>query len=260
MRLSLIGAGNLATHLGLALIEKNHQIIQVFSKTEKHASLLGNRLKCSFTNNLSEIVTDADLCIIAVKDFAIQSVIESVDFGDQLVVHTSGAVPISVFNASCKNYGVFYPLQTFSKEQELNFKEIPILIEANKEQNRSILMSLASTVSGKVVPVKSEERLRIHLAAVFACNFVNHFYYIAEQLLHGQQFDLDLLKPLILETASKAVNGAPGLMQTGPAVRNEKVVMDKHLKMLSHHPEWARLYQLISENIYNIHKNERMKE
>ncbi len=260
MRISLIGAGNLATHLGLALSEKNHRIVQVFSKTREHASELGSRLNCPVTDKLSGIVTDADLYIIAVKDFAIQSVIESVDFGDHLVVHTSGAVPISVFNASCKNYGVIYPLQTFSKAKAVNFEEIPILIEANKKENRSILKSLASALSNKVTPVKSEERLRIHLAAVFACNFVNHFYCIAEQLLKDQQFDLDLLKPLILETASKATAGSPGLVQTGPAVRNEKVIMDRHLKMLSHYPEWSKLYQLISENIYNIHKNEKMKK
>lgn len=256
MRISLIGAGNLATHLGLALIE-NHRIVQVFSKTEEHASVLGNRLNCPYTNNLSEISTDADLYIIAVKDFAIQSIIESVDFGDQLVVHTSGSISISVF--SNKNYGVFYPLQTFSKEKAVNFDEIPILIEANKKHNRSILKSLATSISNKVIPVNSEERLRIHLAAVFACNFVNHFYYIAGQILKDQQLTLDLLKPLILETASKAVSGAPALAQTGPAVRNEKVVMDKHLKLLVNHPEWSKLYQLISENIYNTYKNETLK-
>jgi predicted short-subunit dehydrogenase-like oxidoreductase (DUF2520 family) len=260
MRISLIGAGNLATHLGLALIENNHQILQVYSKTLEHASLLGSRLNCPVSDKLSDIVSDADIYIIAVKDYAIQSIVESVDFGDRLVVHTSGAVPISVFNICCKNHGVFYPLQTFSREKEVNFKEIPILIEANKKQNQSILMSLASTVSREVVPVTSEGRLLIHLAAVFACNFVNHFYYIAKQLLVDQQFSLDLLKPLILETTSKALSSDPGSVQTGPAIRNEKVVMDKHLRMLSHHPEWARLYQLISENIRSTHKYDRIKE
>lgn len=256
MKISLIGAGNLATHLGIALIENNHQILQVYSKTFEHASLLGSRLNCPVTDKLLDIVSDADIYIIAVKDFAIQSIVESVDFGDRLVVHTSGAVPVSVFNICCKNHGVFYPLQTFSKEKGVNFKEIPILIEANKKRNQSVLMRLASTVSQVVIPVTSEERSRIHLAAVFACNFVNHFYYIAKQLLVDQQLTFDLLKPLILETTSKSLASDPGAVQTGPAVRNEKVVMDKHLKMLSHHPEWARLYQLISENIHSTHKND----
>jgi len=259
MRISLIGAGNLATHLGLTLIENNHQVIQVFSRTLEHASELGTRLNCPFTDHLSEIAADADLYIIAVKDFAIQSIIESVDFGDQLVVHTSGSVPISVF--SNKNCGVFYPLQTFSKEKAVSFDKIPILIEANKKHNRAILKSLALSISKKAVPANSDERLRIHLAAVFACNFVNHFYYIANQLMISQQLTLKLLKPLILETASKALSADPALVQTGPAVRNEKVVMDKHLKLLTNHPEWSKMYQLISENIYNTHKkgNETLK-
>jgi len=256
MRISLIGAGNLATHLGLALNEKNHQIIQVFSKSEEHASDLGSRLNCPFCNDLSEIVPDADLYIIAVKDFAIKSVLESVDFGDHLVVHTSGSVPSSVFSNHCKNYGVLYPLQTFSKEKAVDFNGIPILIEANNAENIAILKNLASEISEKVIPLKSGQRLSVHLSAVFACNFVNHFYYIAEQLLRDQQLDFKLLKPIILETALKAVNNSPRLVQTGPAVRNEKLVMEEHLKMLSLYPEWERIYELISENIYNTHKTQ----
>jgi predicted short-subunit dehydrogenase-like oxidoreductase (DUF2520 family) len=256
MRIALIGAGNLATHLGLALLEKNHQIAQVFSKTVEHASELGAKLNCPYTDKLADIVPDGDIYILAVKDSVIKTIVESVDFGDHLVAHTSGSVPVSVFENYCRNYGVIYPLQTFSKANPVDFNGIPVLTEGSDQENLSLLNRLASDISEKVIPIKSEQRLLVHLSAVFACNFVNHFYYIAEQLLNNHQLDLELLKPLIMETASKAMASSPGKVQTGPAVRKEIQVMEKHLEILSGYPEWERLYQLISENIYTHHKKE----
>ena len=254
MKIALIGAGNLATHLGLALAENNQQIMQVFSLNIENAAALGSRLNCPYTIDLDAIVTDAELYILAVKDHAIQSIIETVNFKNHLVVHTSGSVPLSIFESHCNNYGVLYPLQTFSKGTKIEFSEIPILIEANSEESQLTLMNLAKTISDKVMSIKSEERLIIHLAAVFANNFVNHFYYIAEQLLKDNSLDFNILKSLIRETASKAISNSPEQVQTGPALRHEESVIESHLKILSQYPEWERFYQLISENIYNTHK------
>jgi predicted short-subunit dehydrogenase-like oxidoreductase (DUF2520 family) len=253
MRIVLIGAGNIATHLGKALARNNQQIVQVFSRTEIHAIDLASQLECPYTTEIRDLILDADLYLIAVKDSAIQPLLETEFFKTRFIVHTSGSVPISVFESFCSNYGVFYPLQTFSKETSLDFKGIPILIEANTKENHSMLEKLAALLSEKILSVSSEERLWIHLAAVFANNFVNHFYYIAGQLLKDHDLDFNLLKPLILETATKAVLNSPGAGQTGPAVRKDNQVMELHLKILSQYPEWERLYQLISENIYNSH-------
>lgn len=254
MRIVLIGAGNLATQLGLVLVGKGHQIIQVYSRAEKNAKELGVKLNCPYTNDLAHIVSDADLFIIAAADDAIELILTNVSFGNGLVVHTAGGVFMDIFKPHCRNFGVLYPLQTFSKEIKADFKEIPLCIEANSEENLAVLRLLAESISGKVQAISSEKRLLIHLAAVFACNFVNHFYLIGETLLKEKDLDFDLLKSLIKETTSKAVLHSPGSVQTGPAIRNDKTVMNKHLEMLSNHPEWARLYQLISENIYHIHK------
>lgn len=254
MRIVLIGAGNLATQFGIVLVEKGHQIIQVYSRTEKSAKELGVKLNCPYTDDLADIVSNADLFIIAVKDDAIESILANVNFDDNLVVHTAGGVSIDIFNSYCKNFGVIYPLQSFSKEKRPDFSDIPVCIEANTEINLEVLKMLADSISEKVQAMNSENRLQIHLAAVFASNFVNHFYLMGELLLREKQIDFDLLKPLIKEVASKATLHSPETVQTGPAVRNDKAVMNRHLEMLSNHPEWARLYQLISENIYNIHK------
>ena len=254
MRIVLIGSGNLGTQLGLALAEKEHRIIQVFSMTEDNASELAANLYCPFTTDPDEIIKDADLYIIAVRDSAIELVVENIDFDTHLVVHTSGTVPLSVFENHCQNFGVFYPLQTFSKNKRVEFNAIPILIEANTDENNQILKNIAGSISDIVLSVNSEKRSRVHLAAVFACNFVNHFYLIAEELLKDKDLGFELLKPLIMETASKVIQNSPGQVQTGPAIRNDKKVMEEHLKMLSAFPEWERFYQLISDNIYNTHK------
>ena len=254
MRIALIGAGNLATQLGIVLVEKGHQVIQVYSRTEKSAKDLGVKLNCPYTSDLADIVSNADLFIIAVTDDAIESILANVNFGDNLAVHTAGGVSMDIFNPYCRNFGVLYPLQTFSKEKRADFNEIPVCIEANSQGNLEVLKMLAGSISEKVQAMNSENRLQIHLAAVFASNFVNHFYVISEILLNEKHLDFDLLKPLIKEVASKVALHSPETVQTGPAIRNDKSVMNKHLEMLSSHPEWERLYQLISENIYNIHK------
>jgi predicted short-subunit dehydrogenase-like oxidoreductase (DUF2520 family) len=254
MRIALIGAGNLSTHLGISLLEKGNQVLQVYSRTLENARELGARLNCPCTDDLANLVSNADLFIIAVTDESIEFILANVNFGDSLVVHTAGGVSMDIFNPYCRNFGVLYPLQTFSKGKRVDFSEIPLCIEANSEENLEILKSLAGTISEKVKVVNSEKRIWIHLAAVFASNFVNHFYLISERLLEEHNLDFDLLKPLIKEAASKAVIHSPESVQTGPAIRNDKTVMDKHLELLSGNPEWERLYELISENIYNIHR------
>ncbi len=251
MRIVLIGAGNLATQLGMELKEKRHQVMQVYSRTAKNAQELASKLNCAFTDDLFSVAQNADLYIIAVSDNAIEAVLSGVNIGEGLVVHTAGAIGIDIFTPYCKNFGVLYPLQTFSKQKKADFSTIPFCIEANSGENLQTIKDLAESLSKKVFNVSSEQRLLIHLAAVFACNFVNHFYVIAEQLLRDGGLDFDLVKPLILETASKVVEHPPKEVQTGPAKRNDSIVMEKHLKLLENHSEWSELYKLISSNIYH---------
>jgi predicted short-subunit dehydrogenase-like oxidoreductase (DUF2520 family) len=256
MNIVMIGAGNLATGMGIALIENGHKIVLVYSRSEESASLLASKLNCPFTIDLSKIKIDADIYIIAVKDNVISDIVMSYNFGDKLVVHTAGSVPIDVFSGYCKNFGVLYPLQTFSKNRIVGFGNIPICIEANSNENLEILRRLATSLSSDVRPVSSMERQQIHLAAVFVCNFVNHFYTIGEILVVEKGMDFGILKPLILETAMKAIESSPATVQTGPAVRNNKQIIDKHLQMLEKQHEWKEFYQLISNDIYKIQNNQ----
>ena len=255
MRICLIGAGNLATQLGFALAEKNHQVVQVWSKTSESAEKLAERLNSSYTTDIDSLVSDAEIYIIAVRDEAIAPLLASYPWGDNLVVHTAGSIPISILDLWCRNFGVFYPFQTFTKEKKVDFKHVPVCIEANNPQNLEILDQLGRSLSENVRHLDSQQREQIHLAAVFACNFVNHFYAIAKELMDAKAIDFDIIKPLILETAQKAVDQNPELSQTGPAIRNDNAVMDKHLSMLANHPDLQIIYKQISQQIIQTHKN-----
>lgn len=254
MRICLIGAGNLATQMGLSLSENGHQIVQVWSRTLKSASELALKLKCKFTTDISSVHNDADICIIAVSDKAIESVLASHHWGTTMVVHTAGSIPINILAPYCTNFGVFYPLQTLSAAKKINFDQIPVCIEANTPENLSVLKGLARSISGNVRLLDSNQREQVHLAAVFVSNFVNHFYTIGEELLREKGLDFEILKPLILETASKAVSYSPESSQTGPAIRKDNSVMDKHLTALENHPDLKNLYNLISERIIKTNK------
>ncbi len=252
MRIVLLGTGNLATRLGIALRAKGIEIIQVYGRTESSAARLANLPGTLFISTKKEIITDADLYILAVSDDAIPDVIADLPIREQLIVHTAGSVSMNILATVSKNYGVFYPLQTLSKQKEVDFSTVPICIEANSAENLAKLRALAAIISDQVVQVDSVQRKQLHLAAVFVSNFVNHFYSIGEKLLLEKQLDFDLLKPLIMETANKAMLFSPQTVQTGPAIRNNKTIMDQHLKMLAQHPNWQKLYELISRDIHTF--------
>jgi predicted short-subunit dehydrogenase-like oxidoreductase (DUF2520 family) len=249
MRIVLLGTGNLATRLGMALHNKHVEIIQVYGRSESGVSYLSGLLGCSNTTYGKEIIKDADLYILAVTEEAIPEVLRAAGISKQLVVHTSGSISMDILSAVSENYGVFYPQQTLSRQKEVDFSTIPICIEANSTENLEKLDRLAHILSDQVYHVDSEKRRHLHLAAVFVCNFVNHLYSIGEKLLQEQQLDFDLLRPLILETANKAMLFSPPEVQTGPAVRDNRQIQEQHLKLLENHPEWQQLYKLISLNI-----------
>lgn len=248
----LIGAGNLATHLSKALQNAGFEITQVYSRSEKSASELAGMLQTNFTIDIDCIVTDAFLYIICVSDDAIARLVEKLPLTDQLVVHTAGSVPMEVLSGKLQNYGVLYPLQTFSKTRPVDFSGIPVFLEANTLANEQQLQQVARKISGKVYHADSAERMQLHLAAVFGCNFVNYLYHISARIVQHAGFNFDILSPLIDETACKAVaSGNPQAVQTGPAARGDQQVMLNHLRLLENHPAWQEIYELLSWNIGN---------
>lgn len=254
MKIVFIGAGNLATRVSLALKEAGEVIVQVYSHTENSARTLGEKIGCSYTTDLKKIYPDADLYIFSVKDSVLPEVIAGIPSNDALWVHTAGSISREVFAGKQVRYGVFYPLQTFSKEREVDFSVIPFFVEANRRDDAPLLQNLAGKLSKNVRETSLEERRQIHLAAVFACNFTNHMYAIAAELLEKEQLPFDLLIPLIDETAAKIHEMPPLQAQTGPAVRYDRNVIGKHLDMLQN-KTLKTLYTELSQNIHTLHND-----
>ena len=251
----MIGSGNVATQLALALIEKGIHVKQVYSQSTESARILSEKVNAGFTNDLFQLDTEADLYVIAVKDPAIQEVLENLRLREnQLIVHTAGSVPMNILEGFTNNYGVFYPLQTFSKSRKVDFSDIPICIEANHPSNLMKLEELGKRLSETVSQINSDERKTLHLAAVFTNNFVNHFYAIGAEILHDKRLDFELLKPLIRETAAKIETLQPVEAQTGPAKRNDQAIISLHLKMLQNKPEYQKIYSFVTESIFQVHQ------
>ncbi len=250
----LIGSGNVATHIALALQKNGHEIVQIYSKTQANAAILAKRTSTQAINQLSDIQLNADLYIISVSDRAIAGILSSADFSTKKVVHTAGSIPLSIFPENIKNAGVFYPFQTFSKDREIDFSQVPLCIEANNPDFEKFLLHLAKQLSTNVQLIDSEKRKYLHLSGVFACNFVNHLYHIAGNILNQQNIDPKIILPLIKETAAKVEKLSPMRAQTGPAVRNDTESLKKHIDLLTSTPEYQEIYKWFSEQIYKKSK------
>jgi predicted short-subunit dehydrogenase-like oxidoreductase (DUF2520 family) len=240
----LIGSGNVATHLGIALRNEGYNILQVWSKQIESAKLLADKLDCTFTNSLKDLVT-ADLYITSVKDDKIAEVISN--FQNINIAHTSGSIGLEIFKSNFTNCGVFYPLQTFNKEVDITFSEIPLCIEANNPEFEKELLKIGKSLSNSVVKMNSEQRKQLHIAAVFACNFSNHMFSIADDILQKSNIDFNLLHPLIRQTIKKIEKHPPKNVQTGPAKRNDKKIIESHLQSLEKNQQ--ELYKLITNSI-----------
>ena len=253
MRISLIGAGRVATHLARVLFKRGHEIVQVYSRDVNHAEALASGISADAVSDITHLITDIDLAIIAVSDQAISQVIEQLSnvLKDVLIVHTSGSTHLKVLTQHHARSGVFYPLQTFSLEREVDWANTPLFVEAVESQDLKFLNTLAQSLSQRVYQYDSEQRLSLHLAAVFACNFSNYCYDMAKQVVDAKQVDFSLLYPLILETAKKATEHDPRQVQTGPAMRGDQNILNMHQQMLvdSGREDLQQCYQMMSEQI-----------
>ena len=249
MRITIIGSGNVATHFAAAFKNAGHKIVQVYSRNPEHAALLAYHVKAEPIDNLEAINTETDIFVIATSDGQIDLLASALSIYNKTMVHTSGATGLATLSQYTELSGVFYPLQTLSKSREVDFLTVPICIEGCNETITKQLLDLARTISNKVYLVNSEQRKILHLSAVFACNFPNYLYSVAEQLLKQNNLDFDIIRPLILETAQKVQQFLPNEAQTGPAARNDTVTMDAHLQLLGANPVLENMYKLISQLI-----------
>ena len=253
MKIVLIGAGNLSTHLGKALHAAGHDMVQVFSRTMLSAETLASLLDAEPLTNMAQVRDDADVYIFLVKDSALEQLISQLCGGEKKVfLHTAGSMPMSVFRGKALHYGVLYPMQTFSKQREVDFSIIPCFIEANDEFALKQIEGLAGQISHRVFQLSSEDRKYLHLSAVFACNFANHCYAASQELLQQHGIPFDVMLPLIDETAAKVHGMTPKEAQTGPAVRYDENVIDKQIQLLENQPYFQKIYDCMSKSIHEL--------
>ena len=230
MKIAVIGKGNVGSHLFKAFKDKAEVALFDSRKPE-------------------EVPSDCQLIIICVKDDVIGEVAAKITNHSAVIVHTSGSVPMDILKPYAKNYGVLYPLQTFTRDIPLNYSEIPIFIEASDEETMQILNDAASLFTDNVKICNSERRKGLHLASVFACNFTNALVGISCDILGEYGFHQEDITPLIRQTIKKLNDISPAEAQTGPAKRNDIKVMATHKDMLKNQPELAKIYELLSEYI-----------
>lgn len=251
IKVVLLGAGNVATHLFEAFKESNEvEVVQVYNRTK--TKLKAFTKYTNTTNSLSEL-ENADVYIISVNDDAIESVSNSLILDNRLIVHTSGSVTIEALKKH-KNRGVFYPLQSFTKNKEVDFTTVPMCLETALKSDYSVLETMAKSISKSVYSINSNQRKSLHVAAVFVNNFVNHLYHQAHQICKENDVPFEVLHPLLLETAQKAIEIDPKNAQTGPAKRNDNDVIQNHIQQL---PQQVRkeIYSLLTKSIQETYGN-----
>ena len=238
-----IGAGNLATNLAKELYYKGFRIAQIYSRTVEAAQVLAQTVEAEYTTDLSTVINNARLYIVSLKDTAFVELLPEIILGKEkgLWVHTAGSIPMNVWGGQIERYGVFYPMQTFSKQRKVDFSDIPIFVESNSAEDTRFLKDIAAVLSERVYEATSEQRKSLHLAAVFTCNFTNHMYTLAADLLEKYELPFEVMLPLIDETARKVHELNPHLAQTGPAIRYDKNVINNHLQMLVDEPQIQEL-------------------
>ncbi|WP_020526268.1 Rossmann-like and DUF2520 domain-containing protein [Flexithrix dorotheae] len=252
-RVAFVGAGNVAWHLSQAFQKAGCKITEVYSQNIENARALCEKLNSGTAKNeLDFSESKAQLIVISVKDDALTDLVKQLKLPQvtqPIVVHTSGSQPLSIISDSLPSAGVFYPLQTFSKRKEIDLSRSPVLIESNKVKDKGLLLELAKRISNYVEEVDSSARTSLHIAAVFACNFSNHLFAIAKEILNKKGLNFNLLEPLIEETVYKAFSHSPKAGQTGPAIRKDEEIIQKHLLALKENASYQQLYELLTRSI-----------
>lgn len=250
----ILGAGNVACALAPELQAAGYNIRQVFSRNIANAEKLAAQLSgAKATDCLDGIVRDAKYYIVSLTDSAIAPTTANMKDTGGLWMHTSGGIPAQALAPASDNFGVLYPLQTFSKGHKVDFAEVPVFIEANTPENLAEIKEIAEKISGNVSEADSQKRLILHAAAVFACNFVNYLWTNADNILHTAGEDLSVLYPLIRETLAKAIAISPAQAQTGPARRGDMAVTERHAAVMT--TRQAELYRYIALQIAETYLN-----
>lgn len=259
-KIAILGTGNVAWHLSGALESAGHIITEVYGRNLQHAEKITNRLYATEAkDDLDFSDSEAEIFILAVSDQAISSLADAVILPEgSILVHTSGSMPLEILGYSSATYtGIVYPLQTFSKNHPLDFSDVALLLESDEPDTLRKLRKLADTLKSPHYTVKTRDRKAVHVAAVFASNFTNHLIGIAEGIMERQNLDFEMLKPLIIEQISKALEIGAKRAQTGPAQREDLDTLESHHHFLQYDEQLAEIYRIISQNILDASTSQR---
>jgi predicted short-subunit dehydrogenase-like oxidoreductase (DUF2520 family) len=248
MNIVLIGSGNVATVLGRKSLAAGHRIVQVYNRNADHANVLATRLGTTSTSYISSIERKADLMIIALRDDAVGSLVREIGEVRSILVHTAGALSINEVRGSNKSFGVVYPLQSLRKEIEI-LPTLSILVQGNNASTTRQLKEFAFSIAAGVAEADDESRIKYHLAATMVNNFTNYLYTLAASFCEKENISFAVLQPLIEETAIRLRNTTPQKAQTGPAIRNDTITIQKHRDLLKEYPDILKYYNLFTEEI-----------
>lgn len=252
MKVVIIGTGNVATVLGKKIQGAGHEVLQVVGRSFEKTNLLASLLNCNAAYNVRYVNMLADIYIIAILDSAIKFVVSQLKLKSQVVVHTAAAVSKDVLATCSENFGVIYPLQTLTKETA-SLPSIPVLIDGNNESTKQHLIHFSLQWADHVVSANDEERLKMHIAGVFVGNFTNYLFSATEQYCRKERLKFNLVYPLIEETVQRLKLHSPSAVQTGPAVREDYVTIEKHKKVLENYPELSNIYSLLTDSIISFY-------
>lgn len=254
--IAIIGTGNVAHVLGRALKRSGNRLTMVVGRVGEKAERLAFELGCRFSTDMADIPSETQVVLIAVTDDAIAEVASKLHCPGTVVAHTSGSIPMNALGDSSDRLGVFYPLQTLHRDAQVDFRQVPICIEGNGNWNEGLLLEIARSISDNVQLIDSDQRKMVHLAAVFACNFSNHCYTLADEILTQHGVSLDILRPLIQQTANNIRDKRPTEVQTGPAKRGDlRVMAAQHTLLERLDPDLTVIYELMSKGIVKHRKN-----
>lgn len=257
VKITIIGGGNVAHHLiEQVQLTDGLQLVQAWARNPYELSMRFPKLTVVSDFSLLE---DADVYVLAVSDDAIESVSTHLPFANKLVVHVSGTQPLTLLSDTNRR-GVWYPLQSFSKEKKIDLKEVPFCLETENEVDLEVLKQLTVLLGAKVYELDSEQRKALHVAAVFCNNFVNQMYHLADSICEQHNLPFDILKPLILATAKKVENSKPIEVQTGPAVRNDQNTINNQETFLKDVPQIQKIYNLLTRSIQETHVKELQRD
>lgn len=256
MKIGIIGSGNIATFFAHRFQQNGHEIIEVISRNEHHAQQLALKLQCNYSSSFENINTNADAYLLAVSDDAVIEICKTLRLHNKLVIHTAGTLSLSQIAESSIHTGSIWCVYSIQKEALPMHKNIPLIINASNDVSLLQVQELANCISDKVLYLNDEQKLNLHVAAVFANNFSNYLFSISHELLQNQNMSFEILLPLIQDTVNKLSHLTPNELQSGPAKRGDLKTIEKHLEVLSLQPQYQDIYKILSEAIAKKYKAE----